>query len=62
MGMNSAAARQADGFGVSIRCGGQQLFGQDLCNALLEAGGHIGHAHFLTALLGIVNLVDNGSL
>ena len=35
---------------------------QDLCNALLEAGGHIGHAHFLTALLGVVNLVDNGSL
>ena len=48
--------------GTGVGGSGEQLLGQDLVDALLEAGGHIGYAHFLTALLGVVNLVDNGSL
>ena len=56
------AARQTDLLCPGVGSSQQQFFGQDARNALLEAGGHIGHAHFLTALLGVVNLVDNGSL
>ena len=54
------AAGQHDLPGVCVRRRGQQLFGQDLVDALLKARGHVGHVHGLALLLGVVDLIDDG--
>ena len=54
------AAGQHDLLGTGIGGSGEQLLGQDLVDALLEAGGHVGHIDRLAFLLGVVHLVDDG--
>ena len=56
------AAGQHDLLGTGVGGSGEQLLGQDLVDALLEAGGHVGHIDRLAFLLGVVHLVDDGGL
>ena len=49
-------------FCPGIGSGKQQLFGQNARDALLKAGGKVGHVHFLALHLRLVYLVEHGSL
>ena len=45
---------------AGVRCGQQQLFGQNARNAVLKAGGKVGHIDFFALHLGLVHLIEHG--